>query len=179
MNSFGKASKRFPTSGRLQKGPDFQGENGAIVADFLAARRGSPATDRAYRADLAQLVAWCDKPFGQLAQADVRAYADNLGRQHFAPATAARKAASLRTFLSWASARGIVAGDYAVSVSATRRAVRLPETLSIAEVERLFDAAEPPCATSDHPIAHPAGDHPIGRDRLTAGASLRLRTAVC
>ena len=159
MDSFGGTSERVPISGRRQEGPDFQLANAAIVEQFLAARRGSTATARAYRADLAQLVAFLDKPFGQLAQADVRSYSESIGRQHFAPATAARKTASLRTFLSWASARGIVARDYAVSVSAPRRAVRLPETLSISEVERLFDAV-------DHPIDHPAGDHPAGRDRL-------------
>jgi len=67
----------------------------------VRARGGSPATVRAYRADLNAYVAWLaarDVSPLTATRADVRAYAASLGARGLAATSRARMLSSLRSF---------------------------------------------------------------------------------
>jgi site-specific recombinase XerD len=116
------------------------------LEDFLtslAARSASGATIRAYRSDLTRLIDWLRREHLGVANLDRRVvarYADETG-QGLAPATVARKLASLRAFLLWLSERDIIAPGAAELLRGPRRSPRVPEALPQADVERLFAAA--------------------------------------
>jgi integrase/recombinase XerD len=110
--------------------------------EWVRGRGASPATLRAYRADLRQLDRWLAA--GGLApdQADARAlrrYAAHLGTLRYAPATTARKLSAVRGAYAWMLDRGLVERSPAALIPGPRRARTLPATLSATEVSRLLD----------------------------------------
>jgi len=134
----------------------------ATVTAFLADldhRRASTQTVRAYRSDLAQLLAWAKRRHADLLDLghdELHEYAKYIGKQGYASATAARKATTLRSFLRWAADAGRLEHDIYRSVIVPQQRKTLPHVLSPEQAERLLDEAR------DHPI----GDHPAGRDHL-------------
>jgi integrase/recombinase XerD len=116
---------------------------------WLRGRGSSPATLRAYAADLRQLDRWLRAAGVDPADADellLRRFAAHLGTLRYAPATAARKLSAVRGAYSFMLDRGIVERNPAALVPGPRRVRTLPATLSEPEVERLLDGpltAEP------------------------------------
>ena len=116
---------------------------------YLAWMRGrgvSPATLRAYAADLRQLDRWLAAGGIQPDQADdltLRRFAAHLGTLRYAPATAARKLSAARGAYGFMLDRGLVARNPAALVPGPRRARKLPATLSEPEVEELLDRPTP------------------------------------
>jgi len=109
----------------------------------MAARSASGATIRAYRSDLTRLLDWLRREHLGVADLNRRVaarYADEMG-QGLAPATVARKLASLRAFLLWLSERDIIAPGAAELLRGPRRSPRVPEALPKGDVERMFAAA--------------------------------------
>jgi len=117
-----------------------------LVAQFLRSlevRGASPATRRSYGSDLAQLGAWLDANGVSLDALDrgaVRAYAADLGRRGYAPATLARKLSTIRSFCRFLTARAVLAVDPAQYLPGPRRRRRLPHALRPAEVDAICDA---------------------------------------
>jgi integrase/recombinase XerD len=135
---------------------------------LLAARR-SPRTVDAYRRDLATVAAWLGRPVGQATTDDLERYLAELRARGLAPATLARRAASLRSFFRHQTLLGMRQDNPAAELELPRRTRRLPRTLSPSEAERLVEAA--------------AGTQPRDlRDRalveLLYGAGLRVSEAV-
>jgi integrase/recombinase XerD len=135
---------------------------------LLAARR-SPRTVDAYRRDLATVAAWLGRPVGQATTDDLERYLAELRARGLAPATIARRAASLRSFFRHQTLLGMRQDNPAAELELPRRTRRLPRTLSPSEAERLVEAA--------------AGTQPRDlRDRalveLLYGAGLRVSEAV-
>jgi site-specific recombinase XerD len=125
-----------------------EGEPFAAYLDWMRARGASPATLRAYAADLRQLGRWLSA--GGIAPQDadtrtLRRYAAHLGTLRYAPATAARKLSAVRGMYAWMHDRGAIARSPATLVPGPKKTRTLPATLSAAEVERLLDA---PAGTS-------------------------------
>ncbi|HET7473985.1 MAG TPA: tyrosine recombinase [Candidatus Limnocylindrales bacterium] len=118
---------------------------------YLRVERGlSPATIRAYRADLTDFAAgeaaarhWAEGPDaarGHLAARTRRAVGG--GRDAgLAPTSLRRRAASIRGFYRFAYGDGLIDRDIAAHLDLPRQPRLLPETLTVAEVEALLEAA--------------------------------------
>ncbi len=123
-----------------------------VIEDYLTylrVERGlAPATIRAYRGDLADFAAgpgastgWADGPEPARAHLAARA---RRGRPHepgLAPTSLRRRAASIRGFYRFAFGDGLIGRDVAAHLDLPRQPRLLPETLTVAEVEALLEAA--------------------------------------
>jgi site-specific recombinase XerD len=141
------------------------------IERFLASPALSDSTRRAYGVDVREFGAWLERRGTKLESVDVRTLADyaaELGRarpRKLAPATIARKLASVRSFL-----RFTLGSARVPDVSfAPRRPRRLPDAPKVHEVDASLSALE--------------GDEPLAlRNRalleLVYSAGLRSREAV-
>ena len=117
-----------------------------LVGQFLRSlevRGTSAATRRSYASDLAQLDEWCRARSTDLARLDrgtVRAFAAELGRRGYAPATLARKLSTVRSLCRFLTERGVLPVDPAQHLPGPRRRRRLPHALRPAEVDAICDA---------------------------------------
>ncbi|HSL97454.1 MAG TPA: site-specific tyrosine recombinase [Candidatus Deferrimicrobiaceae bacterium] len=126
---------------------------------FLRVERGlAKATLRAYRSDLADFAAsrgsardWSAGP--EPAQRYLAART-RRGRRHdagLAPTSLRRRAAAIRGFYRFAFGEGLIERDIAAHLDLPRMPRLLPETLTVAEVERLL-AGPPPDAVRDRAL---------------------------
>lgn len=123
-------------------------ENLAIVEAFLemqAAEKGAASnTLQAYRRDLGGFVAHLEKVRKSLVEAeddDVAAYLRTLSDAGMAASTRARQLSAIRQLFKFMVAEGQRDEDPAHSVAAPRKNRTLPKTLTVAEVDRLIEAA--------------------------------------
>ena len=122
---------------------DAQGRTTAFLRD-LEVRGGSAATRRSYASDLLQLMEWLAErglAVDTLDRRAVRAYAADLGRRGYAPATLARKLSTLRSLCRFLTERGVLGADPTQLLPGPRRRRRLPRVLTLTEVEAVLDAA--------------------------------------
>jgi len=116
---------------------------------FLRVERGvSPATITAYRGDLADFAAsrgtsraWAGSPEAAVRYLAARTRRGVRGERALAPTSLRRRAAAIRGFYRFAFGEGIIAVDVAARLDLPRQPRLLPETLSVAEVERLLESA--------------------------------------
>ena len=119
---------------------------------YLRVERGlSEATIRAYRADLADFAAgegavarWSQGPDTareHLAARTRRGAARTGESAGLAPTSLRRRAASIRGFYRFAYGDGLIERDIAAHLDLPRQPRLLPETLTVAEVEGLLEAA--------------------------------------
>ena len=158
----------------------------AAIDDYLAylsVERGlAPATIRAYRGDLAHFsasrgttAAWARSPDAVVGYLAART---RRGRPHdpgLAPTSLRRRAAALKGFYRFAYGEGLIETDIAAHLDLPRQSRLLPETLTVAETDRLLVAAG-----GDDP-AEPDHDRRL-RDRalleLLYAAGLRISEAL-
>jgi integrase/recombinase XerD len=135
---------------------------------LLAARRSARTVD-AYRRDLAALAAWLGRPPGTAATEELERWVAELRAKGLAATTIARRVAAVRSFFRHLQLLGTRADNPAADVALPRRVRRLPRTLSVAEVERLIEAATGagPRAMRDRALVE-----------LLYGAGLRVSEAV-
>lgn len=121
-------------------------------------RNASPHTVRGYESDLTQFLDHVAERAGvksrelQAAALDRGAIRSFLGTIHElgrSRATAARKLASVRTFLRYLRREAAIDGDPSAFIATPKREVRMPAHLSEGEMTQL--------------LAAPAGDAPLGR----------------
>jgi site-specific recombinase XerD len=129
----------------------------ALFEADLRRRGAAEKTRRAYATDLAQLAAWAqrdDLAPEALTARDLRRFAAHLGDTRPAPATVARKLASLRAFFRVLREHGGVAHNPADLLPAPRRAQGLPRVLKPSEVATLLDRipAATPLETRDRAL---------------------------
>ena len=115
----------------------------ASLDEDLRRRDCSARTRRAYATDLKQFGSWAsersyDPP--DVREKDIRRYVAELSAAGAAPATSARKLASLRALFASLRERGVLSQNPADLVSTPRRHARLPRVLSAREAARLLDA---------------------------------------
>jgi integrase/recombinase XerD len=143
----------------------------AELEGFLAllATRRAPRTVEAYRRDLAGLAAWLGQAPSTATAAQLERWLAELRAQGLSPATIGRRAAAARTFFKHLKLLGTRTDNPAAELALPRRTRRLPRTLSVAEAERLIDAAEgtTPRARRDRALVE-----------LLYGAGLRVSEAV-
>jgi integrase/recombinase XerD len=117
--------------------------------DYLRVERGaSPATLAAYRADLADYAAsrgtaaaWHRGPEAATGYLAARTRRGRRGERGLAPTSLRRRAAAIRGFYRFAFGEGLIQVDVAANLDLPKMPRLLPETLSVAEVERLIEAA--------------------------------------
>lgn len=121
-------------------------------------RDQSPHTVRAYRRDLEQFIAFCDRYYGgswSLESVDrlgVRGFLGEFERRGLRRRSAARALSALRSFYRYLHAEHGIGGGAVRAARAPRIEKRLPSHLRRAETERLFEHAET-AAASDDPLA--------------------------
>jgi integrase/recombinase XerD len=139
---------------------------------YLRVERGlSPATLRAYRADLADFAAgdrvaeiWATGPDAARDHLAARARRQPVGGgtggrgpSGLAPTSLRRRAASIRGFYRFAFGDGLIDRDVAAHIDLPRQPRLLPETLTVAEVETLLEAAPDVRARSLLELLYAAG----------------------
>ncbi|NJD26864.1 MAG: site-specific tyrosine recombinase XerD [Chloroflexi bacterium] len=126
---------------------------------YLRVERGlAAATLRAYRSDLADFAdargSARDWAAGPDAAQRYLAARTRRGRRHdpgLAPTSLRRRAAAIRGFYRFAFGEGLIQRDVSAHLDLPRMPRLLPETLTVAEVERLL-AAPPPEALRDRAL---------------------------
>ena len=124
----------------------------ARFLQYLKVEKGlSPATIRAYTADLEQFSAFLARrrperdegPLrpGELDLAAVRSFLGHLTAEGLAESTLARKLASLRSFFRYLNREGLVRGNPAKVLPSPTLRERLPGAMSVDETFRLLDGA--------------------------------------
>ncbi len=116
---------------------------------YLRVERGlSPATIRAYRGDLTDFAAgpgvdgtWATGPEPARRHLAARARRGRPTDPGLAPTSLRRRAASIRGFYRFAYGDGLIERDVAAHLDLPRQPRLLPETLTVAEVEALLEAA--------------------------------------
>ena len=116
---------------------------------YLHVERGlAPATIRAYRADLSDFAAarGVSKRWAASAETaiDYLAARARRGRRHdpgLAPSSLRRRAAALKGFYRFAYGDGLIRVDVAAHLDLPRPSRLLPETLTVAETDRLLESA--------------------------------------
>jgi integrase/recombinase XerD len=116
---------------------------------YLNVERGlSPATIRAYRADLTDFAAarnvgkgWSSSPDAAIDYLAARTRHGRRNDPGLAPSSLRRRAAALKGFFRFAYGEGFIGVDVAAHLDLPRPSRLLPETLTVAETDRLLDAA--------------------------------------
>jgi integrase/recombinase XerD len=140
-------------------------------SEFLELEQGaSPRTREAYLRDLRLLAEWADARH-QVASVDalhaghLREWVYSLKDQGRSPATIRRRISAVRTWYRFLLAEGVVKADPSEKLETPRGWRKLPDVLTVPEIEQLID-----CISLDEPLAF--------RDRalleLAYGAGLRV-----
>ena len=142
---------------------------GEFIRASAAERDLSPHTIAAYKSDLRAFGAWAARS-DRVELTDIdrklfRRYLSFLAERRYARRTIARKASALRSMLSWAVSRGIIAASPASDLISPKLDQPLPKVMRAADAARLCEL--------------PPGDEPAGvRDRaileLLYGSGLRI-----
>lgn len=113
--------------------------------DAMAAERGAAAnTLAAYERDLTDAAEWLagrGQDFAGAQKADVEGYLIHCDAQGLSSATRARRLSAIKQLYRFAFEEGLRADNPAVQIAGPGRDKRLPKTLTIAEVDRLLEAA--------------------------------------
>jgi integrase/recombinase XerD len=113
--------------------------------EMLAAERGAADnTLQAYRRDLEDFLAFLERRGKSIAgagKAEVGSYMRGLSETGLAPASRARRLSALRQLCKFLVAEGVMTDDPALGVAGPKQGRPLPKTLSVAEVDRLIEAA--------------------------------------
>ncbi len=120
-------------------------DHGAAIDRFIDAlwiEDGlAPLTLAAYRRDLGLYAAWLGKPLDASTEADLLAYMAD--RHALTRATTAnRRLTVFRRYFRWAVREHLVAADPTLRLLAARQPLRVPKTLSEAQVEALLAAPD-------------------------------------
>jgi integrase/recombinase XerD len=171
--------------------PDLDAAIGQYLT-YLHVERGlSPATIRAYRGDLRDYEAsrgvthgWARSPDVALGYLAARTRRGRRNDPGLAPSSLRRRAAALKGFYRFAYGEGLIGLDVAAHIDLPRPSRLLPETLTVAETERLLEAAGgdgPEDTGGDGPGTAGPIDHAL-RDRaileLLYAAGLRISEAI-
>lgn len=123
---------------------------------YLRVERGvSPATIRAYRGDLEDFANsrgvsrdWAAGPDAAIGYLAARTRRGRPGDPGLAPTSLRRRAATIRGFYRFAFGDGLIGVDVAAHLDLPRMSRLLPETLTVAEVERLIEGTGPEDGTT-------------------------------
>ena len=131
-----------PTS---RSGPTDNASVKRAFLDMIAAERGAqPNTLSAYARDVDDFASFLHRTRRELVEAtpgDVNAYLRSLSELGLAAASRARKLSTLRQLYKFLTAEETIPEDPTFGLAGPRRQRPLPRSLSVAEVDRLIEAA--------------------------------------
>lgn len=101
----------------------------------------APLTLAAYRRDLSAFAAWLQKPLEGSSESDLLAY---MAERHAGTraTTANRRLTVFKRYFRWAVREHLMASDPTLRLLAARQPLRVPKTLSEAQVEALLSAPD-------------------------------------
>ena len=142
----------------------------AYLRHLTEVRRLSPATVRAYRADLAGLALACgDIDLGVVDLDNRREWLWQAVQRGDSRATIARRTAAVRGFFAWATETGVVTTDPSLRLVAPKRGRTLPKVATVDALSGVLERLEAAAAEGD-PLA--LRDHAMLE--LLYGAGLRV-----
>lgn len=119
------------------------GERWEVDAFVAAATSLAPATLRAYRADLAGFVTWCERAGLRdpeaVDRALLRRYLADLTTRGYAPSSIARKATTLRRYFDWLVRHDRLDVDPTRGLGTPSTPKRVPHVLTEVEIAHLLD----------------------------------------
>ncbi len=143
------------------------GQHLAAFLEMMAAERGAaPNTLEAYRRDLEDFLGFLQRrgvPLTRVGRAEVGAYVRGQSEVGLAPSSRARRLSAIRQLCKFLVGEGAMSEDPTRGIAGPRLGRPLPKTLSVAEVDRLIEAARARTGTTR------------GRDRVRA---LRLHALI-
>jgi len=142
----------------------------------LEARGSSPNTIRSYRLSLGTYLNWISAngyDWRAPSRAELRVYLATLGEGH-GRRTVAQRLAALRSFYRFTTRQAMTAGNPLAALATPRQPRRLPSVLTVAETERLLDAAAE-SGTANGEAAYGAGGTASARSHAELGQALALR----
>lgn len=108
----------------------------------LAVDRGlSQHTVRAYEVDLHEMAEFVGVVPGEVTLTLLRSWLAAMTEHEAAPATMARRVASVRGFFAWATREGWLSADPALRLKGPRKQQRLPKVLPADTVDEVLDGA--------------------------------------
>jgi integrase/recombinase XerD len=129
---------------RIQTAADERQHVEAFLA-MLAAERGAAGnTLLAYRRDLDEFLVFLGtrgRSLQDVQPADIGAYLRNRSEAGLAPASRARRLSAVRQLFKFLAGEGVIAEDPALGLAGPKMQRPLPQTLSVAEVDHLIEAA--------------------------------------
>ncbi len=131
----------------------------------LEARGSSANTIRSYRTGLDKYLDWLEASgyeWGAPSRAALRSYLAVLGEGH-GKRTVAQRLAAVRSFYRFTSRQGLTPGNPLAALATPRQPRRLPGVLTVAETERLIQAAAEQ--------GRPASDSNVGSSRPGASGA--------
>jgi len=146
-----------------------------FVTNLATERALSPQTVRAYAADLARFLDWCERagldPL-TLTPRSMRGYLVELDAARYARRTIARRLSAVRTFFAFLQREGVTTLDPAAVVATPKLPSRLPKTVPSDLLDLLLDAPD---------VTTPAGlrDAAILELLYATGARVSELTALC
>jgi integrase/recombinase XerD len=121
------------------------GNHVAAFLEMLSSERGAAQnTLDAYERDLAAYLGFLETRHRAPEAADAKdlqAYLHELSEEGLAATSRARRLSSVRQFYKFLAAESVIENDPAAGLTGPKRARALPRVLSIAEVDRLIEAA--------------------------------------
>ncbi len=129
----------------MKAGAALDGDAAAAIDRFIDAlwiEDGlAPLTLAAYRRDLGAFAAWLQKPLSGCSESDLLAY---MAERHAATraTTANRRLTVFKRYFRWAVREHLTTSDPTLRLLAARQPLRVPKTLSEAQVEALLAAPD-------------------------------------
>jgi integrase/recombinase XerC len=119
----------------------------AFLAELREARGAGPSTVRGYAADLQQCALFLGQQglaarWQQVKPAHIRRFLGDLHAKAYARTSIARKLSSLRALYRYLLARGLVASDPTIGITAPRLRRKLPRFLYQSDVAKLLAAPD-------------------------------------
>jgi integrase/recombinase XerD len=127
----------------------------AFLAMLAAERGATPHTLAAYRRDLEDYQRFLASGSSRLLAAttnQIRDYLGDLHKRGFRAASSARRLSAIRQFHKFLYAEGLRTDDPGTILEGPRRGRSLPRTLTVAEVDRLLEAARQGLTDGSRPV---------------------------
>lgn len=114
-----------------------------VFLEYLTVEMGLAYNTReSYGRDLRLFAGWIKKPLEQVTREDILRYMQMLKLHNYAPSSASRKLAALKSFFRFMTAEGFLKVDPSEVVEASTKGLTLPKVMSQEEVKRLLEAPD-------------------------------------